>query len=117
MNEARSNSYWKMHVYGQISSYANPESWVVLQRHKANVEELLATRKLLPPGVTQLVMFPHLPLTFFHPSFNSPPATAARSATHLCPVISCYSSFLGKEQGRSETTPSFLREQPVSWGT
>lgn len=45
-------------------------------------------------------VLPHLSLTFFHPSFTSPPATAARSAIPLCPVITSYSSFLGKGQGR-----------------
>lgn len=60
MNEARSNSQWKMLVYGQISSHANPDSCVTLKWHKANVRELLAPWKHSPQGVTQLVMFPDL---------------------------------------------------------
>lgn len=38
MNEARSNSDWKVHVYGQIPSYANPDSCVMLQWYKVNVK-------------------------------------------------------------------------------
>lgn len=98
-NEARSNSHWKIHVYGQIS-HTNLDSCVALKWHKANVKELLARWKLSPPGVTQLVM------GFFSPFLRLPSShVAVRSAIPLCPVISCCSSFLGKGQGRNEIPP------------
>lgn len=51
-------------------------------------------------------MLSHFSLTFFHPSFPSPPATAARSAIPLCPVIPVTAVAWAKDKAGSETLHS-----------
>lgn len=109
----------KIYVYGEISSYAKTVVWYYsgVKRtwkyfyHPA--EELLAIWKLPPPGVTELMMLSHFSLTFFHPSFPSPPATAARIAIPLYPVIPVTAVAWAKDKAGSEITPLFQREQQV----
>lgn len=96
-----------MHVCGHISSYTETSLWCYRGTKRTwkyfycSAKEPLAIWKLPPSGATEFMMLPHLSLTFFHPSFTSPPAMAARSANPPCPVITSYNSFLGKGQGRA----------------
>lgn len=88
----------KTHVCGQVSSCTK-----AVVRYYSGTEPMRKYFIILLKScwqyansllqASQLMMLPHL-------SFTSPPSTAARSAISLCPVITSYSSFWGKGEGR-----------------